>query len=106
MSKEIISKIREVEAQADKIKKDAGEEAKRRVQKAEVECKQQFEREVQRIERLNAQRIESTKNKSSELIQGVRDDATVEANKMREAAEFNMREAIRFIISGVTQQCQ
>ena len=106
MSKEIISKIREVETQADKIRKEAGEEAKKRVQKAETDGKQQFEKEVQRIEKLNAQRIESTKNKSSELIQGVRDDAVAEAEKMRDAAEFNMREAIRFIISGVTQQCQ
>ena len=106
MSKEIVSKIRDVEAQAEKIKREAGEEAKRRVQQAELESKQRFNKEVQKIEMLNAQRIEATKNKSSELMQSVKDDATAAANKMREEAEFNLREAIRFIISGVKQQCQ
>ena len=100
MSKEIVSKIRDVEAQAEKIKREAGEEAKRRVQQAELESKQRFNKEVQKIEMLNAQRIEATKNKSSELMQSVKDDATAAANKMREEAEFNLREAIRFIISG------
>ena len=106
MSKEIVAKIREVEAQAEKIKKDAGEEAKRRVQTAEIEGKQSFEREVHKIESLNAERIEATKNKSSELMQDIRDNAVSDAEKMRDEAEFNMREAIRFIVSGVTQQCQ
>ena len=106
MSKEIVSKIREVEAQAEQIIKEAGDEAKRRVQAAELEGKQRLDRETRRIEKLNADRIEATKNKSSELMKEVRDTATEEASKMRDEAEFNMREAIRLIISGVEQQCQ
>ena len=106
MSKEIVSKIRDAEAQAEKIKREASEEAKKRVQQTELDCKQKFDKEVQKIDELNAQRIEATKNKSSELMQNVKDDATAAANKMREEAEFNIREAVRFIISGVKQQCQ
>ena len=106
MSKEIVSKIREVEAQAEQIIKEAGDEAKRRVQAAELEGKQRLDRETRKIEKLNADRIEATKNKSSELMKEVRDTATEEASKMRDEAEFNMREAIRLIISGVEQQCQ
>ena len=106
MSKEIVSKIREVEAQAEQIIKEAGDEAKRRVQAAELEGKQRLDRETRRIEKLNADRIEATKNKLSELMKEVRDTATEEASKMRDEAEFNMREAIRLIISGVEQQCQ
>ena len=106
MSKEVIKKIREVEAQADKIKSDARDEARARVQKAQIEGKKMYDDQRAKSHQLNVQRLDCTRDKADEFLQKVRTDAAADANKMREEAEFNMREAIRFIISGVEKQCQ
>lgn len=106
MSKEIINKIKEVEAEAAQIKSVARDEARMRVQKAELEGKKLYETSQRETQALNAKRLELTREKADELVQDIRDNALNEASKMREEAEFNMREAIRFIILGVNEQCQ
>ena len=106
MSKEIINKIKEVEAEAAQIKNAARDEARARVQKAELEGKKLYETSQRQAQALNAKRLELTREKADELMQSVRDNAQDEAAKMRDDAQFNMREAIRFIILGVNEQCQ
>ena len=106
MSKEIITKIKEVEAEAAQIKNAARDEARARVLKAESEGKKLYETTQRQAQELNAKRLELTREKADELMQGVREDALAEAAKMRDEAQFNMREAIRFIILGVNEQCQ
>ena len=106
LSKEVVLKIKEVEAEAEKIRSDAVNEAKRRVQQAELEGKKLLEKANADSDKLNAQRLALTRQKSDELVNGVKNRAAEDAERMRDAAEFNMREAIRFIISGVKQQCQ
>ena len=106
MSKEVVLKIKEVEAEAEKIRSDAVIEAKRRIQQAESDGKKLLEKTNADADRLNAKRLALTRQKSDELVSDVKYRATEDAEKMRAAAEFNMREAIRFIISGVKQQCQ
>lgn len=106
MSKEIINKIKEVEAEAAQIKTAAREDARARIQCAETEGKRLYETSQREAQALNAKRIELTREKADELAQSVRRNADEEAQKMREAAQFNMREAIRFIIAGVNEQCQ
>ena len=106
MSKEIINKIREVEAEAAQIKSSARDEARSRVQRAELEGKKMYEDSQRETQALNAKRLDITREKADGLMQDVRNDAVNEANKMREKAEFNMREAIRSIILGVNEQCQ
>ena len=106
MSKEIINKIKEVEAEAAQIKSAARDEARARVQRAELEGKKLYETSQKNSQALNTKRLDLTRQKADEIAQDVRDSALTDAAKMREAAEFNMREAIRFIILGVNEQCQ
>ena len=106
MSKEIINKIREVEAEAAHIKSAARDEARARVQKAELEGKKMYENSQRETQALNAKRLEITREKADELMREVREDALNESVKMREKAEFNMREAIRTVMLGVNEQCQ
>ena len=106
MSKEIINKIKEVEAEATQIKNAARDEARARVLKAEAEGKKLYESSVRQAHELNAKRLELTREKADELMQSIRDEALAEAATMRDDAQFNMREAIRFIILGVNEQCQ
>ena len=106
MSKEIIEKIKEAEAEANLIKNSAREEARVRVQTAQTEGKRMYEVAQRQTQELNSQRLKLTQEKADELIDDVRKNALDEAQKMREQAEFNMREAIRFIMAGVKEQCQ
>ena len=106
MSKEIINKIKEVEVEAAQIKNAARDEARARVQRAQTEGKRMYESSQRDTQALNSKRIELTHEKADELMSQVQANAADEAAKMREAAQFNMREAIRFIISGVNEQCQ
>ena len=106
MSKEIINKIKEVEAEAAQIKSAARDEARARVQRAQTEGKRLYESAQRESQELNAKRLELTRQKADELLAGVRSSADDDAQRMREEAQFNMREAIRFIILGVNEQCQ
>ena len=103
---EIINKIKEVEAEAAQIKLAARDEARLRVQRAESEGKKLYETSQREAQELKAKRLDMIRQKADEHKQNICDSATEEAAKMREAAEFNMREAIRFIILGVNEQCQ
>ena len=57
MSKEIVQKIREAEAQAHKIKRDAQEEAKARVRKAEADGKKLCEKVENDANRKNKEKL-------------------------------------------------
>ena len=106
MSKEIINKIKEVEAEAAQIKSAARDEARARIQHAEIEGKRLYEAAQREAQMLNAKRLEVTRQRADDLLESVRVSANEDAQKQRESAQFNMREAIRFIILGVNEQCQ
>ena len=106
MSKEIVNKIREAEAEAAKIRADAAEEAKARVKNAEEQGKKLCETAQARAEKENKEKISVARDRSDELMAKTREEAVAEVGSMREAAEFNMREAVRSIISGVNEQCR
>ena len=106
MSKEIIIKIQQTEAEAQKIRLDATEEAKARVKRAEAESRQAFERAEAKAHKQNKDKLRIAKERADEVMQNAQTEADAEAQAMREAAEFNMREAVRAIIAGVREQCQ
>lgn len=106
MSKEIIQKIRDAEAQARKIKSDAQEEAKARVRKAEAYGKRLCERAENDAVRKSREKLSIAQSRADAALGGARESAAAEAEQMRDAAEFNMREAVRLIIAGVNEQCQ
>ncbi len=106
LSKETVAKIRDAEAQAEKIRNDAAAEAKAKIQKAHADGKKLCEKAEADAARDNAKKLEITQQKADELLNSVRAESAQNAATRREEAEFNMREAVRYIISGVDEQCQ
>lgn len=106
LSKEIVMKIRDAEAQAERIKSDADREAAERVRRARESGERLCEKRENDAEQKNKERLKLTEEKANELLGSARVGAESEAEELRQSAEFNMREAVRFIILGVNEQCQ
>ena len=106
MSKEIIQKIREAEADARKIKSDGYEEAKARIRRAEAEGKRHCEKAESDAARTNDEKLAIAKERADSALAAAQQSAYDEAQAMRSSADFNMREAVRLIIAGVNEQCQ
>ncbi len=106
MSKEIILKIKEAEAEAQKIRSDASDEAASRIRRAEAEGKKRCERAEAEASAVNREKLNITSDRADELLKRAKESADAESEALREAAEFNLREAVRFIIAGVREQCQ
>ena len=106
MSKEIILKIKETEAMAQKIRSDAAAEAAQRIKKAEADGKKLCDKAEADADRINREKLKVASARADGVIENTRADAQNEANAERERAEFNIREAVRLIIAGVYEQCQ
>ena len=106
MSKEIILKIKEAEAEAQKIRNDAADEATARIRRAEIEGKKRCDKAEAEAAAINREKLNITSDRANELLKRAKDSAEAEAVALRESAEFNLREAVRFIIAGVEEQCQ
>jgi vacuolar-type H+-ATPase subunit H len=106
LSKEIILKIKEAEAEAQKIRSDASDEAAARIRRAEAEGKKRCERAEAEAAAVNREKLSITSDRADELLGRAKESAEAEAEALRESAEFNLREAVRFIIAGVEEQCQ
>lgn len=106
LSKEIILKIKETEAEAAKIKSDAAREAAERVRRAEAEGKKMCERAEAEAAKVNKEKLSITAERARDILTRAKSDADAEAEQLRESAEFNLREAVRLIIAGVNEQCQ
>jgi len=106
LSKEIILKIKETEATAQKIRSDAATEAAERIKNAEANGKKLCEKAQADAERTNSAKLKIASSRADEVVESARADAENEANAARESAEFNIREAVRLIIAGVYEQCQ
>lgn len=106
MSKEIILKIKDAEAEAQKIRSDAVDEAAARIRRAEIEGKKRCEKAASDAAAVNREKLKITADRADELLVRAKESADAEAEALREAAEFNLREAVRFIIAGVEEQCQ
>lgn len=106
LSKEIILKIKEAEAEAQKIRSDASDEAAARIRRAESEGKRLCDKAEESAARANREKLNVTSERADDLLNKAKENAAAEAEALRESAEFNLREAVRFIIAGVQEQCQ
>lgn len=91
---------------AQKIKEDAAAEAAARIRRAEAEGKKLCDKAEADAARVNREKLNITSQRAEELLARAKESADGEAEAMREVAEFNLREAVRFIIAGVNEQCQ
>ena len=106
MSKETILKIKEAEEQAQSIRANASAQAKARIAETERLGKRLCEQTEARVSEENKQKLELIRQKAEESVLRSRETAEADAKEDFSAAGINMREAIRYIIGGITEQCQ
>ena len=72
MSKELITKIKQTELEANRIRNGAKEEAKARIQKAENDGKKLCADTLAQVEREDGKKIELTQKRAQELLETVK----------------------------------
>ena len=106
MSKEIILKIKETEAQAAAIRAEGNERAKEILRLAEAEGAKLCEDTERHAMAENREKLTLTRKKADELLQKTRADAAKETVLLRENSSDRMRDAVRMIIGGLFEKCQ
>lgn len=106
LSKETILKIKEAEDKAEQIRASASAQAKTRIADTERLGKRLCEQTELRVTGENEQKLELIREKANEMILHSREAAEAEAKENYGSAGLNMREAVRYIIGGITEQCQ
>lgn len=106
MSKEIVLKIKDAEAEAQKIRENARAEGAERIARAEAEGKKRCQKAERDAAVVNNEKLDITAQRVDELLERAKNSANGEAAALREAAEFNIREAVRAIVAGVREECQ
>ena len=106
MSKETILKIREAEKAAEDIRAAAHTEAKTRINAAEQKGKRLCEQTEKKATEENARKLELISQKADEMILRTKSSAQKDANDSSDAAGSHLREAVRYIIGGIMEECQ
>ena len=106
MSKDAIIKIKEAEAEAQKIRADATEAAKEKVRRAELDGKRLCADTETEAMRVNAEKIQMTHEKLDAILNEKRAVAQKNAKDTVRSAELNMRDAVQMIVGEVMKQCQ
>ena len=106
MSKETILKIKEAEDRASAIRSDAMSSAKARIAETERLGKRLCEQTEAKASAENEQKLELIRQKASQTVVNSRESAEAEAKEGFSSAGLNMREAVRYIIGGIMEECQ
>ncbi len=106
MSKEVILKIKQTEAEAEKIRSDASDRAKEKLRNAEVLGMALCEKAENDAVRENAEKLRLTREKAEELLERSRQEAQKEKDRLRAQGAPYMGDAVRLIIGGIFEKCQ
>ena len=106
MSKDAITKIKEAEAEAQKIRADAADSVKEKLRSAEAEGKRMCAEAEAEAVRVNAEKISTTRQKLDTIMSEKRAVAEKSAGDTARSAELNMRDAVKMIVGEVMKQCQ
>ena len=106
MSKEMILKIQNAEAEAQKIRMEALEQAKERIRHAENEGKMLCRKAEAESIRINEEKLKLTREKADELLARSRREAEAQAKLLLKAGEPYVKDAVKMIIGGMMEQCQ
>ena len=106
MSKDAIMKIKAAEDQARGIRESAAEEAKRRIQSTELRGKQFCTETERRATEENEKKLALIREKAEQTILKNREATLSASQDAMDEANLHMREAIRYIIGGIMEECQ
>lgn len=106
MSKEMILKIQNAEAEAQKIRMEASEQAKERIRHAETAGKLLCRKAEAEAIRINEEKLQLTREKADDLLARSRREAEAQAKLLMKAGEPYVKDAVKMIIGGIMEQCQ
>ena len=106
MSKETILKIKEAEKTAEDIRVAAHTEAKTRINAAEQKGKKLCADTERKATEENSKKLELISKKADEMILRTKKSAQNDADESSDAAGSHLREAVRYIIGGIMEECQ
>ena len=106
MSKETMTKIAQVEAQALQIVEDAKARARAMFSETEQKCNEDRERIEAETDIRLRQMLDDMQMRSTQILERSRESAQKEADEMNKKAEFRMDEAVKAIVWGILEQCQ
>ena len=106
LSKETMTKIAQVEAQAAQILEEAKERARAMSAETEQKCNEDRERIEAETELRLRRMLDDMQKRSTEILERSRESAQKEADEMNRKAEFRMEEAVKAIVWGILEQCQ
>ena len=106
MNKDAIIKIKNAEAEAEKIRSDSVEKSKEILKEAEDEGKRMCALAEADAGSVNSEKIALTKEKIDGMLEEKKAEAEESANAAVTAAELKMRDAAKLIIGEVMIRCQ
>ena len=106
MSKEMILKIQNAEAEAQKIRMEALDQVKEKIRRAEADGKNLCRQAQADATRTNEEKLQLTREKAEELLARSRREAEAQAKLLLKAGEPYVKDAVKMIIGGVMEQCQ
>lgn len=106
LSRDTILKIKEAEAQADKIRSAAQAEAKARIKAAEERGKKLCADTEVSASAENEEKLVLIRARADEMINSNKESSREESKALTDEAALHLREAVRYIIGGVMEECQ
>lgn len=106
MSKDAIKRIREAEAEAEKIRADAVEAAKEKIRRTEAEGKLLCSKAETDATKVNSEKLAVAEQMISKSLEEKKTAAEKSALAEISKAELNMRDAVKIIVGEVMKQCQ
>ena len=106
MSKEAVLKVKEAEAEAQKIIEDATEKAKKMVDHAQESMQKRCGDYEADLEDDYRKRVEQVKEDASALVEDSRKKAIFRARWEEKKARMNMPDAVRIVLRRIISECQ
>lgn len=106
MSKEAVTRVREAEAQAAAIRSKAMADARQLRADTDAACAGQHDERLKQVSADMRSQLDNIQATADELVRQSREEARVDAEALREAANAHMKEAVRIVVWEMFDSCQ
>ena len=106
MSKEAIMKIREAEAEASRIRAEAEDAARAKIEENAKSCAARAEEGIAATDASLKIKLSSVRERAESLIEQSRQEASEDLESMEAEARSHMREAVKIIVWEMYDSCQ
>lgn len=106
MSKEAISRVRQAELEAARIRDEAETNARKTIEENQRTCEEEAARQTEATARELKARLEDVRQRTEALVERSRSEAGKDGAALEAEADGKMKEAIRVIVWEMFDSCQ